>query len=140
MEEDTIIRSILDLKISDLDLKLNSDELETILLKIHEKIRLLNLDYFETKKKMFESKRQLDFYEGQCVLSFTKEENKNDSTRKAVIMTNQHYMNLRREVEELQAELEMRDQVLWSYRHAESNFKCVAELRMQEMRTLSTMR
>jgi hypothetical protein len=112
----------------------NNQELQDLMLRNAEYIRMKNMDYFEKKKKFWEEKRELDKLEAEKIMKLDEKESKNDQSRKAAVTLDPACEVQRKYVQETELELEAIEQDLWTLRHLESNFKMIAELRIIELK------
>jgi hypothetical protein len=122
------------LQITELDLTVDSTELQTALLRVPEVIRVLNLKFFEIKREKIKQERKLERYKASIILNLDQKEYRNEQKREAAVVDDKSFTTQQDKVDELSIILEEVEQQLWSYRHFESNLRSVAELRIREMK------
>lgn len=132
-----IFQTIKGVDVADIDNYINNNqELQELMLRSTEAIRLKNLKYFEVKKNVQETKRELELAIAEKTRDLTEAENKNAETRKAAITLNPSVQNLTKGLDDLELELEEVEQELWVLRHLESSLRMISELRIVEMKKI----
>jgi len=132
----SLIEELRSMPMSELDLKLQSDDLKQILTRIPEYLRLKNMARFEKMRQFKEIKRKLKETDGFIMLSLDNNEYKNKEMREAALYTNEAHMAQAERMDKLEVELEGLQEEYWIYKTLESNLKSLADLKVQELRSL----
>lgn len=111
-------------------------ELQDMMLRNTEFIRLKNLEYFEKKRELEAEKFALEQVEAKVMLKLDPSHIRNAEMRKAAVTIDSSTFRQRNVVINLQLEVEEMEQELWTLRHLESNLRLVAELRIIELKKL----
>lgn len=111
-------------------------ELQDLILRNAELIRLKNLEFFEQKRKLNLAKRELEEAEATTMLGLDDKSARNAELRKAAVILDHNCSILRADYREAETALDEIEQNLWTLRHLESNFKMIAELRIVELKKM----
>lgn len=112
----------------------NNIELQDMMLRNAEFIRLKNLEYFKLKSQLKKEERELETLQAEKVRNLNIDENKNEQTRKAAITLDPSCKAQQAFVDKLSIQLEEFEQEIWTLRHVESNLRMIAELRIIELK------
>jgi len=132
----SVLEEIKSMKINELDLKLGSEDLKQILLRIPEYLRIKNMSYFEALRKMKDLKRRLKEVDGNIVLGLDSREFKNKEMREAALFTHSDHLRVQELLDNAEIEVERLRENYWIHKSLESNLKSLAELRTQELKSL----